>query len=81
MTGAAPTTSEPVGGAKALRVAIAGASGRMGRMLVEAVLASDDLRLAGALDVSSSPAIGQDAGAFLGKHTGVMVLEIGRAHV
>ena len=74
MTGAAPTTSEPVGGAKALRVAIAGASGRMGRMLVEAVLASDDLRLAGALDVGSSPAIGQDAGAFLGKHTGVMVL-------
>ena len=73
MTGAAPTTSEPVGGAKALRVAIAGASGRMGRMLVEAVLASDDLRLAGALDVGSSPAIGQDAGAFLGKHTGVMV--------
>jgi 4-hydroxy-tetrahydrodipicolinate reductase len=46
----------------------------MGRMLVEAVLASDDLRLAGALDVSSSPAIDQDAGAFLGKHTGVMVL-------
>jgi K+-transporting ATPase ATPase A chain len=33
----------------ALRVAVAGASGRMGRMLVETVLASPDLALAGAL--------------------------------
>ena len=33
-----------------MRVAIAGASGRMGRMLIEAVLASGDCTLAGALD-------------------------------
>ena len=33
-----------------LRIAIAGASGRMGRMLIEAVVASPDLQLAGALD-------------------------------
>jgi dihydrodipicolinate reductase len=36
-----------------LRVAVAGASGRMGKMLIEAILASDDIELAGALDVAS----------------------------
>ena len=54
-----------------LRIAIAGASGRMGRMLVEAVLDAPDCTLAGALDVSGSPALGQDAGAFLGRATGI----------
>ncbi|WP_431264139.1 4-hydroxy-tetrahydrodipicolinate reductase [Roseateles chitinivorans] len=56
-----------------LRIAITGASGRMGRMLVEAVLASDDLELAAALDRDGSPALGQDAGAFLGQTTGVAI--------
>jgi 4-hydroxy-tetrahydrodipicolinate reductase len=45
----------------------------MGRMLVEAVLASGDCTLAGALDVAASPAIGQDAGAALGRPTGVAI--------
>ena len=39
-----------------LRIAIAGASGRMGRMLIEGVLAAPDLQLAGALDIAGSPA-------------------------
>jgi 4-hydroxy-tetrahydrodipicolinate reductase len=56
-----------------LRVAVAGASGRMGHMLIEAVLAAPDLQLAGALDVVGSPALGQDAGNFLGKSTGVAI--------
>jgi 4-hydroxy-tetrahydrodipicolinate reductase len=56
-----------------MKVAIAGSSGRMGRMLIEAVLASDDLQLHGALDVAGSPALGQDAGAFLGRATGVAI--------
>jgi 4-hydroxy-tetrahydrodipicolinate reductase len=55
------------------RIAIAGASGRMGHMLIEAIRASDDCRLAGALDVPSSPAIGNDAAAFLGHASGVPV--------
>lgn len=54
-------------------VAIAGASGRMGRTLIEAVLASGDCRLSGALDVAASPALGQDAAAFLGKPAGVPI--------
>jgi 4-hydroxy-tetrahydrodipicolinate reductase len=57
----------------ALRIAIAGASGRMGRMLIEAVLADPQARLAAALDVPGSPALGQDAGAPLGRSTGVAV--------
>jgi len=56
-----------------LRIAIAGASGRMGRMLIETVLAADGCALAGALDVPGSPALGQDAGAFAGKATGVTI--------
>jgi 4-hydroxy-tetrahydrodipicolinate reductase len=56
-----------------MKLAIAGASGRMGRMLVQAVLGSGDCLLAGALDLPGSPALGQDAGAFLGRTTGVAV--------
>jgi 4-hydroxy-tetrahydrodipicolinate reductase len=54
-------------------IAIAGASGRMGRMLIEAVHAADDCRLAGALDVAASPAIGSDATAFLGHASGAHI--------
>ena len=54
-----------------MKIAIAGASGRMGRMLIEAVLNYSDAQLVGALDRADSPFLGQDAGAFLGKETGV----------
>ena len=57
----------------ALRITVAGASGRMGRMLVEAVLAAADCKLVGALEVAGSPALGQDAGAFAGQRTGVLI--------
>ena len=56
-----------------LKIAVAGSSGRMGHMLIEAVLASDDLQLRAALDLANSAAIGQDACAFLGRHSGVLV--------
>jgi 4-hydroxy-tetrahydrodipicolinate reductase len=59
--------------ASGLRIAVAGASGRMGRMLVEAVEAAPDCTLAGALDVAGSPAIGTDAAAFLGRRSGVTI--------
>ena len=69
-----------------LRIAIAGASGRMGRMLIEAVLNAPDCELAGALDMPGNPALGSDAGAFLGRTTGVMITSdvpagLGRAQV
>ena len=44
-----------------LRIAIAGASGRMGRTLIDAVGASTDCILVAALDAADSPALGQDA--------------------
>ena len=56
-----------------LRVAIAGASGRMGQMLIEAVLANSELDLVAALDIADSPALGQDACAFLGRSSGVVI--------
>ena len=55
------------------RIAIAGASGRMGQMLIEAVRAADDCTLTGALDIAASPAIGLDAGAYAGQATGVRI--------
>ncbi|WP_077036427.1 4-hydroxy-tetrahydrodipicolinate reductase [Pelomonas sp. KK5] len=67
MSGGASNKAEP------LRVAIAGSSGRMGRMLIETVVNSPDCRLAGALDQPASPALGQDASAFLGKTSGVLI--------
>ena len=57
----------------ALRVCVAGAGGRMGQMLVEAVRASGDCALSGALDVAGSPAIGQDAAGFSGQPSGVAI--------
>lgn len=56
-----------------MKIAIAGASGRMGRMLVEAVLDGPDTELVGALDIPGSPAIGRDAADFLGRTSGVVV--------
>ena len=70
MTDSAPSVSSS---SAPIRVAVAGASGRMGRMLIEALRASDDLVLAGALDVPASPAIGSDATAFLGHASGVTI--------
>lgn len=58
-----------------MRIAIAGASGRMGRMLIQAVLDSPDLTLATALDRPGNETIGQDAGAFLGTVTGVSITD------
>ena len=58
---------------KKIAIAIAGASGRMGRMLIEIILQSPDLQLVGAIDLASSPMIGNDATGFLGKASGVTV--------
>jgi 4-hydroxy-tetrahydrodipicolinate reductase len=56
-----------------IRYAIAGSAGRMGRMLIEAVLKSDDGVLAAALEHSGSPFIGKDAGELAGSACGVNI--------
>ena len=58
-----------------MRIAIAGASGRMGQMLIDAVLKAEGLQLAVALDRQGSPSLGQDAGAPLGQQTGVAITD------
>ena len=55
------------------RVAVTGASGRMGHMLIEAIQSADDCVLAGALDIAGNPFLGTDAAAFLGQPSGVAV--------
>jgi 4-hydroxy-tetrahydrodipicolinate reductase len=56
-----------------LNIAVAGASGRMGRMLIEAIQNADDMRLSGALDVAGAPSLGTDAALFLGQAAGVLI--------
>jgi 4-hydroxy-tetrahydrodipicolinate reductase len=56
-----------------IRVAIAGAGGRMGRTLIEGVLAADALVLGAALDVAGAPGIGREAGEALGRTTGIAI--------
>ena len=46
-----------------LRVAVAGANGRMGQMLIEQVLAAPDLQLAAALVRVGSESLGRAAGS------------------
>ncbi|AZP13150.1 4-hydroxy-tetrahydrodipicolinate reductase [Undibacterium parvum] len=56
-----------------LKIAVAGASGRMGKMLVESIAEAQDTVLAGALDIPESAFLGSDAGATLGKPAGVLI--------
>jgi 4-hydroxy-tetrahydrodipicolinate reductase len=55
------------------QIAIAGAAGRMGRALLEAVAQSPDFRLKAALDVPGNPLLGRDAGEHVGAATGVRI--------
>ena len=56
-----------------MRIAIAGASGRMGRTLIEALAQADDAILAAALDQPGCAWLGKDAGEFVGAPCGVVI--------
>ena len=56
------------------RIGIVGAGGRMGRMLIEAVLKDDSVVLGAAFDVPGSPVIGANAGALVGMESEVVVI-------
>lgn len=58
---------------KPLKIAVAGASGRMGRMLIEAIVADPEAMLAGALDMHGATSVGSDAAAFSGQPSGVTI--------
>ena len=49
-----------------MRLIVAGAGGRMGRTLIQAIAATDGAILAGAVDAPGSAAIGRDAGELAG---------------
>ena len=50
-------------------IVVAGAAGRMGRQLVQAILERDDVRLVGATEHPDSPDIGSDAGLLVGNES------------
>ncbi len=54
-------------------ICVAGATGRMGRMLIEAVSAAPDCALSGAMDIAQCPLLGQDPAAFLGLQSGIAI--------
>jgi 4-hydroxy-tetrahydrodipicolinate reductase len=58
-----------------LNIAIAGAAGRMGRALVEAVLRAPDLKLAAALEQKGNPGVGKDAGELAGSPCGIRIVD------
>ncbi|MDR2710247.1 MAG: 4-hydroxy-tetrahydrodipicolinate reductase [Burkholderiales bacterium] len=59
-----------------IRIAIAGAGGRMGQMLIEGVLASPALfTLAAALEMEGSPFLRRDAGAAIGQTSGILIAD------
>jgi 4-hydroxy-tetrahydrodipicolinate reductase len=58
-----------------LNVAIAGASGRMGRALIEAVLRGSDAKLAAALEVTGNANVGKDSGELIGSACGVKIVD------
>jgi 4-hydroxy-tetrahydrodipicolinate reductase len=58
-----------------INVAIAGAAGRMGRALIEAVLSAPGLKLAAALEIRGNAFIGRDAGEFCGVATGTFITD------
>ncbi len=57
----------------AIKIAVVGASGRMGRMIIESALKDAGVRLVAAIDQPGTPAIGKDAGELVGQPCGVMV--------
>lgn len=56
-----------------LRIAVAGAGGRMGRMLIEATLLDAEATLVAAFDQHDAAAQGKDAGELVGRPCGVLV--------
>jgi 4-hydroxy-tetrahydrodipicolinate reductase len=56
-----------------IKLAVAGSSGRMGRALVEAVVAATDLALAAAFEQKGHAHVGKDAGELAGAPCGVRI--------
>lgn len=56
-----------------MKIAVVGASGRMGRMIIESTLKDSEATLVSAIDQPGTSALGKDAGELVGTPCGVMV--------
>jgi 4-hydroxy-tetrahydrodipicolinate reductase len=56
-----------------MRIVVAGASGRMGKTLIEAVAGSEDAVLAAALDLAGAAGLGREAAGSTGRASGVAI--------
>lgn len=59
----------------AVKIAVVGAGGRMGRMIIESALKDSGVALVAAVDQPGSAAIGKDAGELVGAPCGVLVTD------
>lgn len=58
-----------------MKFAVAGATGKMGKMLIDTILRSPNAQLTGALEHPSCALLGTDAGAFLGQQTNILITD------
>ena len=56
-----------------MKIAVVGASGRMGRMIIESTLKDGEAELVSAIDQLGTPVIGKDAGELVGMPCGIPV--------
>ncbi|SFI34222.1 4-hydroxy-tetrahydrodipicolinate reductase [Nitrosomonas sp. Nm34] len=56
-----------------LNIAVAGSTGRMGRVLLEMIAESSDMRLSAALDQKDNPFLMKDAGELIGSPCGIPI--------
>ncbi|MBX3628459.1 MAG: 4-hydroxy-tetrahydrodipicolinate reductase [Nitrosomonas sp.] len=57
------------------RIAIAGSSGRMGRVLLEAITQANDMCVAAALEIAGGAYVGKDAGELIGSKNGIVITD------
>ena len=58
-----------------LNITIAGASGRMGRALIESIIGAPEVRLHSALERAGGPFVGKDAGELIGVPCGITITD------
>jgi len=58
-----------------LKLGIVGANGRMGRMLIEAILKDGEVKLAAAIDQPGSAVVGKNAGELVGLSSDVLITD------
>jgi 4-hydroxy-tetrahydrodipicolinate reductase len=68
-----PQASDRMRDMNPVNIAIAGATGRMGRVLIESVAREPGLRLAAALEARGNPHVGKDVGDLAGAPCGVRI--------